>query len=337
MKKLSFLDTLIYLINTVLATILLLSYIVPYISPTSLPSTAIIGLAVPFLIIFNALFLLYWLIKLKKQLLISAVVLAIGWFASPSFYEFSDKQTPLNTDLKVMSYNVRMFNHYKWNSDKQLAQKTFDFIQKKSPDILALQEFYQSPNISFTYPYKYIKTKSKRNKFGLAIYSKYQILNAGSLDFNNSANNIIFADILIKKDTIRVYNIHLESLKINPKKEYFGEENNEKLLGRLQSTFQKQALQTQQFLAHEKQWKGKKIVLGDFNNTSFSWVYRNIRKNKKDAFLIAGKGFGKTFDYPFPLRIDFIFTDTSIEINSFKRYNEKFSDHYPILARLNWE
>ena len=336
MKKLSLLEKLIFLINSALATLLLLSYIVPYISPKTIPQISLVSLAVPFLIIANTLFLIYWILKLKKQFVISALVLTIGWIVSSSFYQFSEKKVLLNNDIKVMSYNVRMFNHYNWNDDPKLDQKAFDFIQQKSPDILVLQEFYQSPKISFSYPYKYIKTKSKKNKFGLAIYSKYKIINSGSFNFQQSANNIIFVDILKEKDTVRVYNIHLESLKINPNKEYFGEETSEKLFGRLQSTFKKQAVQTEQFLVHEANWKGKKIICGDFNNTAYSWVYNKISANKKDAFVEAGKGFGKTFDYPFPIRIDFILTSQEIEVNQFITFSEKFSDHFPILARINW-
>lgn len=336
MKKLSLLEKLIFLINSAFATLLLLSYIVPYISPNTIPQISLVSLAVPFLIIANILFLIYWILKLKKQFLISGLVLTIGWIVSSSFYQFSEKKVLLNNDIKVMSYNVRMFNHYNWNDDPKLDQKAFDFINQKSPDILVLQEFYQSPKISFSYPHKYVKTKSKKNKFGLAIYSKYKIINAGSFNFQQSANNIIFADILKNKDTVRVYNIHLESLKINPNKEYFGEETSEKLFGRLQSTFKKQAVQTAQFLAHEANWKGKKIICGDFNNTAYSWVYNKISMNKKDAFIEAGKGFGKTFDYPFPMRIDFILTSKKIEINQFKTFDEKFSDHFPILARVHW-
>lgn len=337
MKKLSILDKLMFLINCILAILLLLSYIVPYISPKTFTQISLVSLAVPLLIILNAVFSIYWLLKLKKQVLISTITLAIGWVISSSFYQFKEKKVLLNDDLKVMSYNVRMFNHYKWNKDEQLDKKAFDFITEKSPDILVLQEYYQSPKISFQYPYSYIKTKSKKNKFGLAIYSKFKIVNSGSFDFEKSANNIIFADVIKGKDTIRIYNIHLESLKINPNKEYFGEENNNKLLGRLQATFQKQATQTEQFLTHEANWNGKKIVCGDFNNTAFSWVYRKICTNKKDAFIEAGKGFGKTFDYPFPMRIDFILTSKQIDINQFITYSEKFSDHFPILARINWQ
>ena len=80
----------------------------------------------------------------------------------------------------------------------------------------------------------------------------------------------------------------------------------------------------------------KKIILGDFNNTAYSWVYQKIKSGKKDAFIEAGNGFGKTFNYPFPMRIDFILTSTDIDINQFKTFNESFSDHFPIQANLNW-
>ena len=334
MKKKSLLDHFLFLINSVLATALLFSYFLPFISPKTIPALAVLSLTVPFLIGFNGLFLIYWLIRLKKQLLLSVFVLGIGWLISSPIYQLTEKKVLLNDAIKIMSYNVRMFNYYKWSEDPALAQKTFDLISEKKPDILAIQEFYDK--ISFKFPYSYIKTKSNTNKFGLAIYSNYKIIQAGSLDFKNSANNAIFIDILKGKDTIRVYNIHLESLKINPNKENFGEKNSEKLFGRLKNTFQKQAAQTEVFLKHEQQWKGKKIICGDFNNTSFSWAYHKINQDKKDAFVEAGKGFGKTFKYPFPLRIDFILTDKSIEINHFKTFEVPYSDHFPILAQVIW-
>ncbi|WKD86367.1 hypothetical protein KCTC32516_01742 [Polaribacter huanghezhanensis] len=334
MKKKSLFDTFFFFLNSLFAALLLLSFLLPYISPKSFSLFAVISLFVPVLFIVNFLFLIYWILKLKKQLVISALVLIIGWFISSPFYKFSDTTETEGENLKIMSYNVRMFNYYKWNKDEHLAQKTVDFINHKNPDILAIQEFYASPEIHFKYLYQYIKTKSKNNKFGLAIYSKYPIVNSGSLDFKNSGNNIIYADILKNKDTLRVYNVHLESLSINTNKEYFGEKNNEKLLGRFETVFKKQALQVERFLAHEKSWKGKEIVLGDFNNTAYSWVYRKIKSNKKDAFVEAGEGFGKTFNYSFPMRIDFILTSSDIQVNQFTTFDEKFSDHFPIQASL---
>lgn len=315
---------------------LLLSYLLPFISPKSIPSVSVLSLVVPILISINVLFLIYWLLKLKRHFLTSALVLGIGWLVASPFYKFSEKKVLLNTDVKVMSYNVRLFNFYKWNKDPKTTENIVNFIKKTSPDILAIQEFYSHKELDITYPYKFIKLKSRTNKFGSAIYSKYPIINSGSLDFKKSANNAIFIDIVKGKDTIRVYNLHLQSLKLNPNKENFGEEDSEKLFQHISSAFLKQTQQTNLFVAHEQEWKGKKIICGDLNNTAYSWVYRQISKDKKDAFVEAGKGFGKTFRYAFPTRIDFIFTDVDTDINQFKVFPKKYSDHYPIFARINF-
>ena len=334
MKKKDFWNKIGVFINMIIALILLFSYLLPFISPKSSPGFTILSLAVPLLFLLNILFSVYWIIRLKKYFIISTVILLLGFSYFSSVYKFSEKKTFLNDDIKVMSYNVRMFNIYEWSSKDSIAEKIYQFIDDKKPDILTIQEFYKNEKLQISYPYKYIKTLSKTNNFGLAIYSNYKIINSGSLYLKNSANNIIFADVLKENDTIRVYNIHLESLKINPDKQNFGEKNSDRLLRRMKASFQKQASQVEQFLAHEKQWKGKKIVCGDFNNTAFSWAYRQIAKNKQDAFKEAGKGLGKTFNYIYPLRIDFVLPDNNFEVNNFKTFDVQYSDHFPILASI---
>ena len=336
MKKLSVINKIIYLLNSVLATVLLLSYLLPLVSPEKIPAFAILSLFVPTLIILNIFFVIYWTIKLKKHFFLSAIILVIGWFFSNPPYKLTENKSSLNDDLKVMSYNVRMFNHWKWTDDPNIPKKISAFVSDKSPDILCFQEYYTLEKQPFLYPYKYVRTKNKKDKIGLAIYSKFPIINQGSLDLKNTSNNIIFVDIVRKKDTIRVYNLHLQSLELNTNKENFGQENSEKLIARLKERFKKQAEQTEVFTAHEKQWKGKEIVAGDFNNTSYSWVYNQISKDKKDTFIEAGKGFGKSYNYWFPMRIDFILTDKNAIVNQFSSFPEKNSDHFPILTRINW-
>jgi exonuclease III len=156
-----------------------------------------------------------------------------------------------------------------------------------------------------------------------------------SFDFKQTGNNIIYADVLVQEDTIRIYNIHLQSLKINPNKENFGEKDAMSLRNRLSDVFQKQQKQVELLLNNQQTIKHKIIVAGDFNNTAFSWPYRKILKGKKDAYVVAGKGFDKTYDFAFPMRIDFILVDKDITINHFKAYRDKYSDHFPILARLD--
>ena len=335
MVKYNFWNKIIVFVNSILAILLLLSYLLPYISPETVPIFTIISLAVPVLLALNIFFIIYWIIKLKKYFTISliSIILGIGYISN--IYKFSEKKIFLNDDLKVMSYNVRLFNHYNWSTDSTIVKKISSFISEKEPDVLSIQEYYDAESLQLKYPYQFIKTKSNFNKFGLAIFSKFKIINSGSLDLKESANNIIYTDILKDKDTIRVYNIHLESLKMNTSQENFGTKNSNKLLEQMEASFKKQAKQVELFLQHEKKWDGKKILCGDFNNTAFSWVYRELSNEKQDAFKEAGKGLGKTFNYWYPLRIDFILTDANFDINNFKTFDIPYSDHYPILARLN--
>ena len=335
MKNLSFLDKILYLVNSLMATVLLLSFLLPFVSPKTIPAFAILSLFVPILLIINLAFAIYWLIKLKKQFLLSFVILIVGWLFTTPFYKMSSNNSSLNSDLKVMSYNVKAFDLFT-KKDTTDAKNGFDFIASKNLDVLVIQEYYQSKKVKISFPYKYVKFKSKRGKYGMAIYSRFKIINSGSLDLNSTGNNIIFADILKGKDTIRIYNAHFESLRIKPNEENFGQENSEKLINRVSTSFKKQAEQTALFLEHEKKWKGKKIVCGDFNNTAYSWMYHEISKQKKDAFIEAGKGFGRSFNYWFPLRIDFILTDENAIINQFLTLSEKHSDHFPIQAKINW-
>ncbi|MEE9407805.1 MAG: endonuclease/exonuclease/phosphatase family protein [Polaribacter sp.] len=336
MKNLSFVDKILYLVNSLLATLLLFSYLLPYVSPNTIPVLAVLSLFVPVLLFINLGFVIYWLIKLKRRLTLSLTVLIIGWFIITPFYKISSNSSSLNNDLKIMSYNVKTFDLFTKKQENASFENGFEFISDKNPDILAVQEYYKSSKINLNFPYKYVKLKSRNNKFGMAIYSKFKIINSGSLDFKNTANNIIFTDIIKEKDTIRIYNIHLESLRIKPNEENFGQKNSEKLIKRMSGTFKKQAAQLELFLAHEKQWKGKKIVCGDFNNTAYSWIYNQVSKNKKDTFLEAGKGFGKTYNYWFPMRIDFILTDDEAIINQFNSFSVGYSDHYPVMSKVNW-
>lgn len=336
MKKLSFIDKLLFIVNSLVAALLLISFLSYYISPNLIVLISFLSLSVPLLIILNLVFIIYWLLKLKRQFLLSIIVLFIGYQYITKFYSFSEKKILLSDDVKIMSYNVRMFNLYNWIEEDHIAQNIYEFINNKAPDILCIQEFHPSSEIEFKYPYKYVKIRTNQNNFGHAIFSKFKIINSGSLDFSNSTNNAIYADIVRNNDTIRVYNVHLESLKINPKEETLTQENSEKFKIRVENAFKKQTNQANLIIQHQGKIKYKSIICGDFNNNAFSWVYNKLKTTKNDAFEIAGKGFGKTYDHSFPLRIDFILSDEKIEVNNFKTYDVNYSDHYPIMARLNF-
>ena len=338
MKKLNLIDKIVYIINAFIALMLLLSYVLPYVTPQRFAILSVLSLAVPLLILLNLLFVIYWLLKLKKQIFLSLFVLAIGYKYVTALYKYSDsKNLEDENNISVMNFNVRLFNVYNWIKEKGIETKIVDFIKSENPDIVSFQEYHPHDNVDLSfYPYKYEKLAGQRIKYGQAMFSKYPIVNSGSIEFPNTANNAIYVDILKDVDTIRIYNVHLQSLRIDAKKEELTSENSERLLKRVGATFKMQQSQTELFLEHKKRSPYKMIVCGDFNNTTNSYVYNKIKGELVDAFESAGNGFGRTFDFKyFPVRIDFILVDEAFQINNFQTFDESLSDHYPILAKVN--
>jgi len=335
MKNLKLIDKIVYLINGLLAFVLLLSYLLPFVPPKTFALLSVLSLGVPFLILINAVFFLYWLIKLKKQLILSLVVLIIGYFSFGSLYKFSSEDDQEHDhQLKVMNYNVRLFNLYNWIPEKGIQNKMVNLIKQKAPDVLAIQEYHPHPEVDLSFfKYKFEKLSGKKTKYGQVILSQFPIINSGSVEFPETSNNAIFIDIVKQTDTIRIYNVHLQSLKIDANMDKLKQEDSERLLKRTEQTFEMQQLQTELFLKHQAACPYKTIISGDFNNTAFSYVYKELKGDLIDAFKKAGNGFGRTYDFKFfPIRIDFILSDASFEVTDFKTIDNKYSDHYPIMA-----
>jgi endonuclease/exonuclease/phosphatase family metal-dependent hydrolase len=338
MKKLSFINKIIYLINIIVAVLLFLSFVLPFLPPKTFSILAVVNLGVSFLIILNVLFFIYWLIGLKKQLILSLLVLFLGYFSNGSLYKFSSsKKVESSENFKVMNYNVRLFDLYDWIPESNTETNIVEFIKNEAPDVLSVQEYHPHKKIDLSFfKYKYLKLSGKKVQSGQAIFSQFPIVNSGSIEFPNTANNAIFADVVKGADTIRIYNIHLESMHINTNVENLKNEDSERLLNRVSTTFKMQQSQTELFLKHKRTCNYKMIVCGDFNNTAFSYVYRKIKGDLKDTFKEAGNGFGRSYDFKyFPIRIDFILSDEAFAVNGFTSYNEHYSDHYPIMATLS--
>ncbi len=336
MNKLNLFDKLVFFFNSIAAFMLLLSYILPYIEPKKFDFLSVLSLGVPVLILVNLLFLLYWLLKVKKQLLLSLIALILGYSNVISLYKFSaSKQIDDSKNISVMSYNVRLFNAFEWLPDKDVNKKIAEFIKDKNPDILCLQDYRSDKAVSLEGYYKYENVSGKNIKNGQAIFSKYPIIHSGSVEFPDTYNNAIFVDVVKKNDTIRIYNVHLQSLKIDINNEEILNETSEKLVNSVSNTFKIQQEQTELFLEHKKQSPYKMIICGDFNNTAYSYVYKRIKGDLQDAFVEAGNGFGRTYNFKFfPVRIDFILVDNAFEVNRFKTYDVELSDHYPVMSSV---
>ena len=337
MKKLSFFGKLLFWCNSIVAVLLLACFVIPYIPPKNFSSLSLLSLVVSPLIVLNILFAMYWLLGLKKQFLLSTLMLVAAYFFFNPFYKFSstsDSDTSTNT-ISVLSYNVRLFNAYqKKINTTQISEILAITLKETNPDVIFIQEYYRKTKQKFPgYPHQYIHFKNEEVKLGYAIFSKHPLINTGSFDFKGSFNNSLYADLVKGADTLRLYNVHLKSVGIIASVNSLQEQDKEKLFKRIATAFEMQQEHTEVILKHMNTTKHPIVLAGDFNNTAFSYVYRKLQKGMKDAFVEKGSGLGTTFMFDsYPMRIDYILGSKPLEVLKFTSLEQTFSDHFPIAA-----
>ncbi len=342
MKNLGFFGKVLFWINSIVAFLLLISFFLPYISPEKFPNLSLLSLVVLPLLWLNAIFLVYWILRRKRIFLLPAITLILAYFIFNPFYKFSSEGDAKESQktLSVLSYNVRLFNLYEDQGNVDETSRVLsEILKNEKPDILCLQEYYEKNTTDFSdYPYSYKHYGKENHKLGHAIFSKYKLINTGAFDFEDTFNNTLYADVVVGKDTVRVYNLHLQSFGIKPSVEELQEEDKTRVRKRLSSAFAKQERQAEKIIAHKTKSRYPTVLMGDFNNTPFSFVYQLLGDTMNDAFLEKGNGLGTTFTFDFfPMRIDYIFTSPTFEVLNFERIDTTFSDHYPIKATLTWE
>lgn len=248
MKNLSWFNKVMFLLNIVFTVLTFVAYVLPFLAPKLFPLLSVLTLFMPLFFILNVLFFVYWAIQFKKRMILSGLLLLIGITFINKFYKFTAKDYPNDEkDFVVMSYNVRLFNLFKWLNREDVPENILVFINDKNPDILCIQEFSNSAHIDLkVYPHRYIYMEGVKIKTGQAIFSKFPIINQGHIKFPDSDNNVIFADIKMGKDIIRVYNMHLQSIKISPDVteindniEAINQGKSEQLLHRISKAFKK--------------------------------------------------------------------------------------------------
>lgn len=240
--------------------------------------------------------------------------------------------------FSVLSYNI------KWLVETDEGggfDKALQWIASDNASIKCFQEFNPRRNI--------LNAVAKNGELEfvlggrgntLAIFSKGKIVNSGLLFPINNINNVLFADILMGSDTMRVYNVHLESMGIN-----FNEmstpdevrEEYEKLKNKFLNGSVQRAEQIEALLGHTKNCQYPVIITGDFNDVPYSYNYFKLRANFSNAFEEVGKGFGFTFNGRLPfLRIDNQFYDSNISAHNFQTLTDvRYSDHFPVKGNFS--
>lgn len=371
-KRYSFPHRVVWVVNIVFLVALILSYLSKYVSPATAWWLALFGIGYTTLLLVNLAFCLIWIWRRSRKFLVSLGVSLLGIGNIFNIYEpslFRSKAPDYDRFIpavKVMSFNVRLFDLYNWFHNSETRENIFKFLHQESPDIVCFQEFYTSDNPKLSFrnkealtrvlaaPYAHIEytvTMRGADHWGIATYSKYPIVHRGAVHFSkNSGNIVIYTDLKIGEDTVRVFNTHLESIRFR-KEDYRFIENIGKdeveqdqlagglnILRRLKKAFQKRSNQVQIIHDMIADSPYPVILAGDFNDTPISYSVTMLSDDLKDAFRESGIGFGKTYSGPFPsFRIDYLFHDKRMKSFGYKTHHGELSDHFPISCYVSWK
>lgn len=307
---------------------------------------------------FYRLIRFHWLILLPLSGLIWAYPLLNATFA------WNRSGTCEQQSLEVLSYNVRVFNSYphleaeKPGSSQQMIQ----WLAEHPADIKCVQEFFHSchqegfntirsigelPNYHCAYHvghYPYVLHNTS-GYFGKVIFSRFPIIHSETFYLDNQEGhrqNGLLADVVVGKDTLRIMNVHLQSLHIDEKQLLKAEKSwnrafrkYRELIQLLQRGYQKRAIQAQNLEKYIQKSPYPIILCGDFNDLPYSYTYQRVKKHLRNSFEYGGRGFGFSYHGKLPgLRIDHQFHSLNIKIKDFQTLsNVPHSDHFPTLGK----
>ena len=220
-----------------------------------------------------------------------------------------------------------------------------DYVSNLDADILCFQEFYNDSNSIYFNTLKGFEKEGynhfsdgyvlgiNKAKFGVTTLSKFPIVNQGIIEFGKYSrhNRGIFTDVAIRGDTIRILNIHLQSLAI--KKGDLAYEKLKETVQKFKWTQHRKEFQVKNTLKVVDPVSDKMILCGDLNTTPYEPIYKLLNDQFSNGFEKKGNGFGYTLNKRFLrfLRIDNIFYGPSIKVNSFEVIDSVgYSDHFPI-------
>jgi endonuclease/exonuclease/phosphatase (EEP) superfamily protein YafD len=261
-------------------------------------------------------------------------------------------QSPGDSTLSILTYNIKTYQPVK----NQL--KCVQFIKKSNADLVFVQEMDANLrklielHLSAYYPYQLWADKSFDYTGGL-ILSRVPFISSTNIQmgttFSSGLSNLNHATIRFQDQEINLFNCHL----------FHGAH----LFLDLVRQEKNRLTRWQKFLEASQRHRGEAlqlagqtsgcntpiILVGDFNNTPNSHVYRLFSHSMHNAFEKAGWGLGTTYGYDSVLsivpkklhflifdflRIDHIFCSSHFNILSAQVFSVDGSDHRPMLIKV---
>ena len=316
--------------------------------PAGHMAQAMLVYVLPLLIIGNLVLLVFWLIRrrwhwaLIPLFTILCCIPYSGTYYQPSTY---DAAAETQSGLKVATYNVSGFNR---ETTGFIAQDILAEMKRQKVDVLCMQEYndysgerHNSDSYKDYFPYMVYGINSR-----YVIYSRFPIKEHDKIEFPNSNNSAMWANIDVRGFDVRVYNVHLETAGAHHvmgrasklEQEGYDVRGNrllEAVYGSYTTSIIKRAGQAQLLAEHIKQCDMPIIFAGDFVDVPYSYVYNTLLgDNLVDGFKECGSGLMNTIRNTTMMRIDYIFHDKSMTGVTYYKLDLSYSDHYPVFMKL---
>ncbi|MFN6115489.1 MAG: endonuclease/exonuclease/phosphatase family protein [Flavobacteriales bacterium] len=353
-------------INVVAVVVLLVTYLAPHISPRYFWPLALLAFTYPYQLLVHLGLMGWWAFFRPKRVLLSGAALLLGWGHIGDHVQLFGRGSPSTAvqgeGLKVLSYNVRVFDLYNWTHNAHTRDAIFDLFHREDADILCLQEFFHSPNKRFfrtkddlmrNFRYTHVHEHYPQHgrfdsHFGVATFSTRPIVARGVIAFPENPNNqCIWSDIAVDGDTIRVYNAHLASYHFgNDDYAFLGSLDTDtpgdtlkrgglRILKRLRAGVMRRVGEVDRIVEHMTTSPHPVVYCGDMNDVPMSRAYGQFRELLTDAFTESGRGLGGTYIGKLPsLRIDHILHNEELETWDFRTLPDELSDHRPVSCNL---
>ena len=318
------------------------------VNPVGNSARAMLVYVLPLLILVNFLLILYWLFR-RRWFLLAIPVLTIACCIPyiGTLYQFpffSNGDSGKQNGLKIATYNVAMFGR---ETTGFVAQDILAEMRNQNVDVLCMQEYNEisgdkknSEAYREYFPYMVVGRED------MVIYSRYPISGSKTMLFEDTNNSAMWADIDVKGNEFRVFNVHLQTTGINRTLHKAGklaaqnyDVSTNRILNAIYGNYMLgmyfragQAIQ----VANEMRNSQNPIILcGDFNDVPYSFVYNTLLGDKVDGFRECGKGFMYTFRGGKKMvRIDYIFHVANLKGVEYYRSDLTYSDHYPVYMKI---
>ena len=349
---------IVFALSLLLSIILLLVYLSSFLSPEIAGYLTLSNLLyLPLMVFLLVLFLVALILKHRKTIILLIVVFLAGITYHTHYFTISKSSCKNARNIRLMTYNVKVFNLYDWVKNVTYKKSIVHLIDSVKPDILCIQEYVSDDRNVFNtgdtilkllgYKYK-VELFNRRNKyfhFGIALFSKYPVLESHKILFSESLNMSAYYKLLLPgNDTVCLFNVHLQSIRFSQAEysyldsitENIEEEKIKKFLpisSKLLSAAKERARQADSISGLMINCKYKVMVCGDFNDVPMSYAYNKLSDGLKDAFLEGGNGLGATFTrFSIPFRIDYVLLPKEFKVCKAEVINKSYSDHYPLVV-----